>query len=323
MRVVFFRRGQDADDKRSLVADAIIVAIDIEAFERNHNKITEIGVTSFDLRTLGAIPEGGHVPTWLQNSQSRHFRIKEHNDLVNKRYVQDCAHRFDFGRSEMINVRQIKDALTKLLKVQDGYTLFNQPKYRSVILVGHAFNNETMYMRNSLDFDADALGTIIGTIDTQVVAPRYKNQLIGLERLLNREELKLEPVNLHNAGNDAAYTFAILLLLAVRDTNGSPMLPPATTPKMAVQAMKDAARARLNAVEASHNQSTAVSTKVVVAKPEDLVATGKTSYYTKPRKLCTNCYMEGHEARSCWQKRVCSHCGKKGHIKRFCKQLRQ
>ncbi|KAK1086427.1 hypothetical protein LTR48_003584 [Friedmanniomyces endolithicus] len=53
------------------------------------------------------------------------------------------------------------------------------------------------------------------TVDTQKVAGGSKLAAIGLQRLLL--SMGVQPVNLHNAGNDAAYTLQSMVMMACRD----------------------------------------------------------------------------------------------------------
>ncbi|KAH0398903.1 hypothetical protein KCU89_g6756, partial [Aureobasidium melanogenum] len=74
---------------------------------------------------------------------------------------------------------------------------------------------DTLYL-NKLKFDPNAKGNIIHKVDTQKFVGTKKQQ-VGLSKLL--AGLGIEPENLHNAGNDAAYTMQALLLIVVQHTN--------------------------------------------------------------------------------------------------------
>ncbi|KAG9899024.1 hypothetical protein KCU98_g16744, partial [Aureobasidium melanogenum] len=86
---------------------------------------------------------------------------------------------------------------------------------RNLIFVGHGLSNDTLYL-TKLKFDPNAKGKIIHKVDTQNFVGTKKQQ-VGLSKLL--AGLGIEPENLHNAGNDAAYTMQALLLIALQHTN--------------------------------------------------------------------------------------------------------
>jgi len=85
-----------------------------------------------------------------------------------------------------------------------------QTQARSVVFVGHGLGNDDSYL-STLGFDTRNARNIVHKIDTQTIAGGSKKKSIGLKKLLQR--LDLEHKNLHNAGNDAAYTLQALLLM--------------------------------------------------------------------------------------------------------------
>ncbi|KAH9810759.1 hypothetical protein Tdes44962_MAKER05990 [Teratosphaeria destructans] len=88
------------------------------------------------------------------------------------------------------------------------------PEGRDVIFVGHGAQNDEQFLRRlgfSLRTDAD----ISGTMDTQKLAGAGKKNGVALWRLAL--SLSLNPVNLHNAGNDAAYTLQALVAIALKE----------------------------------------------------------------------------------------------------------
>jgi hypothetical protein len=75
----------------------IFAAIDLEAFEFNHDLITEVGVAILDTKlTQGVAPgEGGRG--WFKLVKAHHFRIQENLSYVNGRHVEGHPYNFDFG----------------------------------------------------------------------------------------------------------------------------------------------------------------------------------------------------------------------------------
>lgn len=77
--------------------DVVFVCVDVEAWERDHNTITEIGVSTLDIRDLGIIAPGKGGEAWMKLIRARHFRIEEYKNYVNHEFVDGCADRFEFG----------------------------------------------------------------------------------------------------------------------------------------------------------------------------------------------------------------------------------
>lgn len=84
---------------------------------------------------------------------------------------------------------------------------------RNIVLVGHSLKNDIDFLRK-LNFHLDNVPNIILKIDTQNVATP-KKRAVGLKKLL--VALDIESTQLHNAGNDAAYTLRALLTTAVKE----------------------------------------------------------------------------------------------------------
>ncbi|KAJ1566256.1 hypothetical protein HK405_010520, partial [Cladochytrium tenue] len=86
------RASRELDEARAIVRGedpALVVSVDVEAYERNPSKVLEIGWVMYH----NAI----HPPTLF----SRHFVVAEHSRLRNGRYVPDHRFRFGFGRSRV------------------------------------------------------------------------------------------------------------------------------------------------------------------------------------------------------------------------------
>lgn len=82
--------------------EPIFIAIDVEAFERPPNQITEVGVATLDTRNLKDVSPGKHGEGWQGAIRARHFRIAEYKHLINKDFVEGCPEQFEFGKSEVI-----------------------------------------------------------------------------------------------------------------------------------------------------------------------------------------------------------------------------
>ena len=75
----------------------IFISIDVEAFERNHNLITEIGIATLDMAEVTTISPGKGGVNWMNAIRARHFRIKEYEHLKNQEFIHGCGEHFQFG----------------------------------------------------------------------------------------------------------------------------------------------------------------------------------------------------------------------------------
>jgi hypothetical protein len=202
--------------QRLKAAEPVFVCIDLEAYEFAQEKITEVGVSILDSRHVIGTDPGPDGMEWLSKITTRHLIIEEHKRLINKRFVHGCPDKFNFGKSEIVPLSRVHATLTHLFdNPSPGSVLTSDRGPRKLILVGHGLSNDTAYL-NKLKFDPHAKGNIIQDVDTQRFAGT-KKQTVSLSRLM--AGLGVNPENLHNAGNDAAYTLQALLLMTVQHTN--------------------------------------------------------------------------------------------------------
>jgi hypothetical protein len=89
--------------------EPIFVCIDIEANEKMHEQITEIGVSTLDTLDLVGVTPGPNGANWMSMIRSRHFRIAEYSHVVNSTYLAGCPERFEFGESEWISIEKAGD----------------------------------------------------------------------------------------------------------------------------------------------------------------------------------------------------------------------
>ncbi|KAG9663494.1 hypothetical protein KCU64_g1281, partial [Aureobasidium melanogenum] len=202
--------------QRLKAAEPVFVCIDLEAFEFAQHKITEIGVSVLDSRHVIGTDPGPDGKNWLSKIDTRHILIAEHKHLVNKRFISGCPDKFNFGDSEVVPLKHVHKTLTQLFDNPSPNSIRASDRgSRNLIFVGHGLSNDTLYL-TKLKFDPNAKGKIIHKVDTQKFVGTKKQQ-VGLSKLL--AGLGIEPENLHNAGNDAAYTMQALLLMTVQHTN--------------------------------------------------------------------------------------------------------
>ncbi|KAI7594606.1 hypothetical protein KC346_g15590, partial [Hortaea werneckii] len=226
------------------IKDPIFVCIDCEAFEHNQSKITEIGVAVLDTRETAHLnPTSDPLQAWFRKIQYAHYRPVEYARLQNKTFIQGCPEQFNFGPSTWVHLADMRRILqnifadpTQLDRAADFTTTTTtttspdpsaEPD-RNIIFVAHGAGNDTAYLRH-LSFDLSSPSSsssssspdagISQTLDTQLLAGSTKKTPLSLHRLCLC--LNLQPVNLHNAGNDAGYTLQALVALGVNEV-GNP-----------------------------------------------------------------------------------------------------
>lgn len=224
----------------------IFIAVDVEAFEFDHNAITEVGITTLDTKELVDIAPGKDGANWFAKARSRHFRIEENKHIVNFENVQGCPDRFEFGESEFVRItdapaliascfrepfsrRQTREELEASFAAQSDTTESSnngspEPK-RAIILIGHDPNADIKYLRK-LGYNPLGASNLVEVFDTRTLYRVYRREqpLSSLGTILYHFDMV--GWNLHNAGNDAAYTLQVFLGIAIRDATrrGDPKL---------------------------------------------------------------------------------------------------
>jgi len=75
----------------------VFIAIDLEAWERDNNLITEVGIAVLDTQRIRTVPPGRNGKNWFDLISARHIRVKENAWARNERFVLGCPDRFNFG----------------------------------------------------------------------------------------------------------------------------------------------------------------------------------------------------------------------------------
>lgn len=78
-------------------SSVVFICVDVEAYEKNHRLITEIGIATLDTADIASIAPEERGTNWFSAIRARHFRIKEYGHLNNTEYLQGCADMFRFG----------------------------------------------------------------------------------------------------------------------------------------------------------------------------------------------------------------------------------
>ncbi|KAI4713926.1 hypothetical protein J4E89_001375 [Alternaria sp. Ai002NY15] len=189
--------------------DAIIVASDAEWYEHDDHFITELGISVLDPRS---VPQPFSSSPWsiLPSMENYHVRIKPHAHLTNKDLCEGHPDAFQFGSTTFVSVKEAKEMLRSVFTRRDIYG-----NLRPIIFVGHAVSNDYEVIKSRFGLDLEELGTIVATIDTQVLAVEHglvnPSRKIRLAHLLAEYDIK-EPY-LHNAGNDIVCTMIAAFLM--------------------------------------------------------------------------------------------------------------
>ncbi|MCJ1401165.1 hypothetical protein MMC11_004377 [Xylographa trunciseda] len=203
----------------------VFVCVDVESFERSHGQITEIGISTLDTNDLIGLAPGSGGKNWIAKIRSRHFRIKERVHLVNKDFIIGCPDRFEkvFGESEFISIHDAPAMVASCFRPPFSGPIDTTPAFQSretevkrkIILVGHDTKTDINYLRD-LGYDPGNLSNLLEVLDTSEVyrALKCDTQAGSLGNLLC--DLGLTGWNLHNAGNDAAYTLQALIGIAFK-----------------------------------------------------------------------------------------------------------
>ncbi|RCK65405.1 hypothetical protein Cantr_01348 [Candida viswanathii] len=165
-----------------------LIAMDCEAYEREHLTVTEIGIAVVE-------QHGNLVP----DIKTYHIVVGEHIDKRNSKYVPDKKDNFMGGTSLVVNEEDSRKFLQglfqKYIEERDG------------VLVCHQVSSELKYFRKiGLKFRSD-----IKTLDTMTLL--QISRLSGHALWATLRLLGIPHAYLHNAGNDAYFTLLAALAL--------------------------------------------------------------------------------------------------------------
>ncbi|KAL8842064.1 MAG: hypothetical protein Q9170_000667 [Blastenia crenularia] len=220
--------------------NVVFICVDVEAYEKNERPITEIGISTLDTNDLIGLSPGEVGKNWMDKIRARHLRIKETAHLNNFEFVAGCADRFEpeFGKSEWISFKEAPQVIAACFRppysrsfvhtnggpLSNGESLSNvkaptnneetpEPR-RQLVLVGHDVQNDIHYLRK-LGYDVSNLSNILEALDTADLYRAWKHQQNPSKLGTILMDLELTGWNLHNAGNDAAYTLQALIGIAI------------------------------------------------------------------------------------------------------------
>jgi hypothetical protein len=179
-RTKLLNQVQDRKDKLFKIKEDLckkrFISLDFEAFERCHQKITEIGISVMD----------------GNECYHRHLIIEENIKLRNGKFVPDNKFNFSFGESEIVTLNEALLTVSGELAISD-------------YLVGSGLGNEIKWLEHNR-----VLSNGVKTADTAKLAGAFFKtaQRVGLEKILRH--FNIDYRFLHNAANDSAYTMEAL-----------------------------------------------------------------------------------------------------------------
>lgn len=171
-----------------------------EVFEYVPGFINEIGVSILDTRDINEVEPEPEGENWVCKMKSRHFRTKEHEHRLKKRYVQGFPNVFLFGRSELISQKGAAEVLRQCFRQLSTGTESSSNNPCKAILVGHnAATNEKHLAQLGFDLSKE----VVNVTDSEAMAMAVFRETCrsSLGSLSLRYGINAE--YLHNAGNDA------------------------------------------------------------------------------------------------------------------------
>ncbi|OCK75742.1 hypothetical protein K432DRAFT_408757 [Lepidopterella palustris CBS 459.81] len=198
-------------------SSVVFISVDIEAYERSPRLITEVGISTLDVRDLISMAPGPNGSNWLAQIRTRHFRIREHSHLNNFEFVLGCADKFEFGTSEFISLCDAPAAIASCFKPPYSKPipdLAGGDEKRNIILLGHDTNQDINYLQQ-LGYNPLNMSNLVEVLDTATMYRAWKRELNARSLGGILYEFDIPGWNLHNAGNDAHYTVQAMLAIVV------------------------------------------------------------------------------------------------------------
>ncbi|KAK6344562.1 hypothetical protein TWF696_008193 [Orbilia brochopaga] len=203
--------------------DYAFISIDIESWEKNHDIITELGLSLYvsNAEHTNLDETGYHIT-------SDHIIVKEHRSFKNGDYVADASGNFEFGKSRYVPLAELQATVASFMEaartlpqadeLKDSKTSKNRSpetttnSQRQLVLVGHDVNADIEYLRKlGYNSELTQFTIIFDTMEMWKGIADTPNG-ISLTKLCN--ELGIVAWNVHNAGNDARYTLNAFLAMA-------------------------------------------------------------------------------------------------------------
>lgn len=181
----------------------ICMSIDIEAWEKNPNIVTELGISIWDPRT-----ETGIYPLSEPQFENHHIIIDQALHLRNTQYTPDHKYQYLMGKTKVMDLRQcqlfVQSLIDKYMVPEPQNTAENSVLQRA--FVGHGFAGDAKWLRG-LQIRVPEETPVFDTM--KLFQSMYGATGSGLGKALRL--LNIPHAYMHNAGNDAYYTLKLLL----------------------------------------------------------------------------------------------------------------
>ncbi|KAH7346065.1 hypothetical protein BKA66DRAFT_447860 [Pyrenochaeta sp. MPI-SDFR-AT-0127] len=216
-----------------LIEHTVVIGIDTEAWTKNTNEMTEIGLAVFERKDMVKVHRrkmlseneqsdieadyehlGDFGEELLKKIAFYHLRIVETAHLkTNARWMKG-AEGNRFGHSRFVTFAEARDILDSFFSQHiESTDVSLKGCKRPVVLIGHAiYHDEVNFKKHGLNYNWRKHGTIVKEIDTQALAkatctwsdPETPSNNVGLGNLTKQLGFKHEDA--HTACNDAART---------------------------------------------------------------------------------------------------------------------
>lgn len=175
----------------------VLISLDIEAFEFDTNKITEIGISIYD--------PSKEAHSIVPQFTTIHILPRENLHLRNGRFVPDHKHEFLCGRSLVLSMKECTKFLESLFH---HYTVTRKQAGMGSVIVGHDVRGDLRWLRSmNVNIPDD-----VPVADTQMLYKCTTGQQASLTKLLT--VFKIPHSCMHNGANDAYFTLLLLFHLA-------------------------------------------------------------------------------------------------------------
>ncbi|CAJ2510002.1 Uu.00g059020.m01.CDS01 [Anthostomella pinea] len=190
-------------------ASVRFVCVDVEAYERNTNVVTEIGFAILDTEDTMDVPPGENGENWFPLIKAHHLRIDEYSYMVNHDFVKGCPGSFNFGSSEFVALTEVSKVIGTI--IGDNHSDDRRP----VIMVGHDIKTDLKYLQK-VGYNPWRVQHISDEVDTKSMFQRMERNPNGRGLETVCAEMGLSGRNYHNGGNDAVYTLRAMITMTVK-----------------------------------------------------------------------------------------------------------
>lgn len=190
------------NEGKKIVSDrsAIFLSLDLEMWERNPSRLTEIGIAIYDPSEQPPKASKSAFPV----IKAGHYIVKENFSCYNGRFVPDHKCHFSYGQSLVLSTTDCRRTLEDIV---EHYKAKARKQGRAMMLVGHDVKGDVSLLRkNGFKFEE------FKVIDTLKLWKANPSAEFGaLSKVL--KYLNIPHGLLHNAGNDAYLTLQLMLCL--------------------------------------------------------------------------------------------------------------